>query len=197
MRSVQRLLLFPVLVTCCAVSVHAQDRHFDGFYLAADIGNRTSHSNIVAQEEIRIGGALYYGGAVGWRTQSSSNFVWGAEATFGDIDGFQNQNFAGALNTARVRNLWSANAYLGRAFGANGRNLVLAGVGYASMRAGFNAVANSQVFTPSEPGGGYRLLVGYERALFSSVNLRLQGSYANFANSVETKIATAGFSYNF
>lgn len=197
MRNIQQLLLLSILSATFAAPAQAQEKQFDGIYIAADIGHRSAHSNLAGDEDIRIGSALYYGGAVGWRTQSATNWVWGAEATFGDIDGFQNQAFAGGLNTARVRNVWSANAYIGRVFGPKGRNLISAGGGYASMRAGFNLMANELTFSPSDPGGGYRMFVGYERALFSGINLRLHGSYANFANSVETKIATAGFSYNF
>ena len=186
-----------IALICSTGHVAAQEKHFDGFYIAVDTGIRSAKTIDHAGEQFRTGNKLYYAGAVGWRKQSDEDWVFGLEGTFGDIQGFQHQFFANGLSTARVRNVWSANGYIGRVFGKKKRNLILAGGGYASMRAGFNAVFNGAVFRPSEPGGGYRAFFGYERALFRSIHLRLQGSYFDFGNQVDTFIGTAGLSVNF
>lgn len=191
-----------VLLLCAALSLSLpvrseEEKHFDGFYLGAEVGVKLKDTIDFAGETFTNTEDRYMGGVLGWRRQKDNGFVWGLEGSYGDTDAFQNQFFAMGLSGARIRDIWSVTGHVGLALGPGRRNLLLVGGGYAHMRAGFDLMANGERFTPGEPGGGYRLLVGYEHAVLNRLNLRLQTSYSNFPNRVNTWIVTTGLVYRF
>jgi Outer membrane protein beta-barrel domain len=196
-KSAFSITLLLTALACCNAAAHAGEKHFDGPYIAADVGMRTKNDTQFAGFDFRTVGSFYYSGAAGWRTQTDSGWVFGFEGVFGDIKGYEIQIRASSLGEAPIRNLWSLNSYAGRTFGNDKKNLLYLGGGFASLRAGSETTVNGVRTRTSDPGGGYRLLAGYERALWYGVNFRLQTSYANFKYESDILLGTLGFSYNF
>ncbi len=190
-------LLFAMVLEPAVSAQETTEKYFDGFYVGAEIGIKLKSTIDFLDETLPNTEDRYLGGVLGWRQQNDDGFVWGVEGSYGDTDAFQHQFFAGGLSGAFIRDIWSATGHMGLALGPGRRNLLFVGGGYANMRAGFDAIVDGVRFTPSEPGGGYRVLAGYEHAIFNRLNLRLQTNYSNFPNQVATWITSAGLTYRF
>lgn len=154
--------------------LHAEEgNNFNGTYLGADIG-------------IEDGGDLYYGGHLGYRHRTNNNLVFGAEGSFGD--------FSSSLETASfsssIDHTWSATAHVG--FVVDKNNLFYVGAGYQEVRASISGLG----LNASGSSGGVRGLVGYERAIYDGLNVRLQGSF-NDVDGADVYVFTSGLSLSF
>jgi opacity protein-like surface antigen len=167
------LLIFTISSLCSAQSA---DKHFQGPYVGADVG-------------IDDSGDVYYGGTFGLRSQGDNNMVFGIEGTFGDLTTSQTNG-----NTRlRVRYAWSATGVLGYAFGSENRNLIFTNLGYGETNVGLR----QGTVSASESFSGFRVGLGYERAITDNISVRLQGTYQDVGNIGNLIIGTIGASYRF
>jgi hypothetical protein len=161
-----------------AFSANAQDdsKYFDGLYLSADLG-------------IEDSGDFYYGGSLGYRFQSETNWVFGVEGNFGDLT---SSDTSGTV-TAAIDYAWGVTGILGYAFGEKDNNLVFVNAGYGEL----DLSVSSPTESDSEAFGGFRGSFGYERAISDRISLRLVGTYQDVSDFGEALIGTAGFVVKF
>jgi len=136
----------------CAGTVQADDdKHFDGLYLGGSAGY------------LDLGNSgISYEGFLGFRKQSDSGVVFGAEGTFGSAD------------IDFLDNIWSVNGTLGMVVGEEKRGLLFVSAGYAEAKA--------TAFGFSNTGDGFRGNLGYEYALSDTFSFRIKATTYDFVD---------------
>lgn len=153
----------------------AQDKHFDGPYVGADIA-------------LTDGGEFYFGALAGIRTQTDNGFVYGAEATLGD---YAVSDTIGAFN-ASIDYTWSIGGYAGYVFGESDRNLVKLGAAYNNIHVAVKGQGESAGATADD----YRVYLGYEYAYEGNWRLRFDVNFLEIQGSNGGQ-ANIGVAYQF
>lgn len=179
MKFITKTAVAALAVAASATATLAEDKHFDGAYLGADIG-------------LTDGGEFYYGANLGLRKQTESNMVFGVEGRFGDYAVSETFNILGTPVEAGINYAWAAHGYVGWVFGEDKRNLFKVGGGYNE----FHVKATAGNVSDGASTGDFGAFIGYERASESNVNFRLQLDYLKIEDSHGGQL-TAGFNYQF
>ena len=158
-----------ILAACAAAALstasYAEDeKKFNGFYLGGEVGTLSNE-----------GSSLSYGGVLGYRFQSDSDWVVGADLFVGDLD----ENYFTLFSQIR--------GSVGKVVGS-GNGLVFGEVGYMEARA--------ELFGVTVDDGGFNIGGGYEHA-FGAFSVRLKGGYASFGDGADGFIGSMGLFYNF
>lgn len=163
--------------TIMSATSFADDKLFDGLLVGGELG-----ASFVDFGQVHQSG-LYYGGLIGYRKQTSDNWVYGIEGTLADT----NQSIEGSSSFGSIFELdfkyqWSAAATMGKTFGSNNTNLIFGKLGYNRYKYSFEFP--DQIVPPanipsSQTQGGILLGVGYERSMNNSLSLRVGVDYAD------------------
>lgn len=188
------LTLLVVGISHAAWAQESDDR-FAGLYLGAEAGANFNDSD--------LGDAGFtFGGIAGYRWQSSSNFLWGIEGTFGKPE---SPSSLGTIFDVDYNYDWSAAVTAAITFGDT--NLIFAKAGWAGLQADRNAIR----YEPDENGNpqpvgfsrqgfhddGLRLGLGYEHAISDSLSLRVSADYTDLSGGAEMIKTTAGILFQF
>lgn len=182
MKHIKTLAIGLAMGALAAPSVYAEDKHFDGFFVGGEFGVNIMNVNEINNDE-HVG--FYYGGILGIRKQTDSNFVFGLEGTFGDTDNsLAEERGFGLPAPVDVRYRWSTYATFGKVFGASRKNMIFGKIGYHKFkfRLDFDFPPAFEVppqLSRSFKRDGLLLGVGYERSLSDSINLRFGVDYTD------------------
>lgn len=160
MNKILKAATVAALTTIASTASQADDKYYDGFFTAAEAG---------ATDE----GDFYYGGAIGYRRQTNSNFVYGVEGNFGDFD------------VNGIDYSYAFNGFVGVAFGPSKKSLVVLGGGYTEVETDFGS------------NGGSTSFIGFEHALTDTLSLRARTNYIDYGSGSDGVLFTGGVSLNF
>ena len=165
------------LVTCCSVSAMAEDKPFSGPYIGVE-----------GSAETTVGTGTI-GGVVGFRQQTDSNIVFGAEGSFSKY--IEAETSAGRdFSYLDYKNEWSATGLVGFAFGSSNQNLLFARAGYLKQKYDVIDDDTGDVIS-NRNEGGIRVGGGYERMISSVVSLRLAADYVKPDGLDRVKVTAA------
>jgi len=179
MKFISKTAALAATLTLASTATFAEEKHFDGPYIGADIG-------------VSDGGEFYYGANAGIRKQTENNIVFGAEATFGDYATSEDLFIGGQAATIGIDYTWSLNGYVGYVFGDTQRNLVKIGAGYNAI----HAYGKSATESVGETVDDVTAFVGYERAFKGGWNLRTTVNYLKIEDADGAQFSL-GVAYQF
>lgn len=182
MKFTKTILTAAVFSFGLAGATQADDYKFDGIYGGLELGGNFTKLNGDKKRDRNF----YYGGLLGYRTQSDEGIVLGLEATLGDT-GYDNK----ALRR-RSTYEWSTSVTFGSVFGAEEDNLIYGKIGYVQGR--FRDYGK----TPrSFNDKGWRAGAGYERSITDNISLRLSADYTRFGKNANSWTANTGIIFKF
>lgn len=178
-----------LMLAATSTTAFAQDtKHFDGGFVGAEIGYFSS-GRLTQSDQNQNGSAdgIYYGGNIGYRVQTDSNFVYGIEGAFGKSD--VDLLFLGDEDDFDLNDIvdrqWHVMGTVGWATGNDSRNLFSVGAGYTEITTTF--------FSSSSSNGNIAAQAAYERAIGSNLSLRVKATTYEF----DTVIGTVGLALRF
>ncbi|MCK0070568.1 outer membrane protein [Kordiimonas laminariae] len=190
-----------ILLAAASGAASAEDsdkKLFNGLYLGGDVG-------------ITDNGDFYYGGSLGYRVQTQSNYVFGIVGTYGTLDISEDYVLTGfpPINVA-ADDIWSVQGQFGKVFGADKSDLIYIGGGYTKTSATGSFLPPVTLPSISGSSSGYVASLGYEKALSPSLSVKLEANYVNLGeratidgNSIDTGtkldagVFRAGLNFNF
>jgi len=189
MNIISKIAATATVLTLFSTATFAEEKHFDGLYNGADIGVA---GDIGSEIGITGGSNYFYSAHVGIRRQTESNFVFGAEATFGDYSTSSSTPFLNYTVKSGIDYTWSLAGYMGYAFGNTKRNLLKVGAAYNTIHTFSKFSTNHDTRNIND----VRAFIGYERVLTGGWHLRTSLDYLK-ANSTDSAQASLGFAYQF